>query len=81
MGCFCIKDRISQEHFLIYWDKGLHNLADYFTKHLSPTYHKKIRSTYILKGYNLSLDLIPGETCIQGCVDPLPGLRLDTDLP
>ena len=80
MRYYWIKDKVSNQEFFIYWDKGLNNYADYFTKHFSPTYHQKIRSNYILKGYNITLDLIPGETCIRGCVDPLPRLRLDTDL-
>ena len=46
-----LRDRIAQEQFNIKWDKGVNNLADYFTKHHPPNHHKTIRSTYILKGF------------------------------
>ena len=39
--------------FLIYWPKGLENLADYHSKHHPPIHHRKTRETYILKGYNI----------------------------
>ena len=57
MRYYWIKDRVSQQQFIIYWDSGLNNYADYFTKHFSPTYHQQIRSTYILKGNVLTVDL------------------------
>ena len=52
-----LKDRSSQKQFIIYWDKGLNNFADYFTKHFPPAFHQKIRSTYILKGNHIILTL------------------------
>jgi hypothetical protein len=36
-----------QGQFQIYWGPGYQNLADYFTKHLSPAHHKRIRNVYI----------------------------------
>ena len=62
--------RISQSQFLIYWDKGSNNHADYWTKHWSPTYHQRIRPTYILKGHSLTihLNLIPSGKA-RGCVE------------
>ena len=36
----------------VYWAPGKNNLADYFTKHHSPTYHKLVRPWYILKGFH-----------------------------
>ena len=53
MRYFWLLDRVSQSQFLIYWDKGENNHADYYTKHHSPSYHQQIRPTYILKGYHL----------------------------
>ena len=44
-----IKDRVLQKQFYIYWTKGSKNLADYFTKHFSPSYHQNIRPLYLLK--------------------------------
>ena len=48
-----IKDQVSQKQFYIYWDKGTNNMADYSTKHFAPSYHQRIRPSYILKGYSM----------------------------
>ena len=61
MRWYWLKDRVKQGHFIIYWDKGVNNLADYHTKHFPPYYHQKVRPTYILKGFHLGTDL-------RGCV-------------
>ena len=49
MRLYWIKDRVKNKEFHIYWYVGAENVADYFTKHFSSTYHQAIRSTYILK--------------------------------
>ena len=46
-----LRDQSTQNQFKIRWDKGIYNLADYFTKHHSPTYHRIKRYDYILKGF------------------------------
>ena len=46
-----LRDRAAQQQFNIMWDKGIYNLADYFTKHHPPSHHKIKRHDYILKGY------------------------------
>ena len=53
MRYYWIQDRVTQDQFIIYWEEGLNNFADYFTKHFSSSYNQKIRSNYILKGYNI----------------------------
>ena len=63
MCLYWIKDRITNKEFLIYWDKGIYNLADYFTKHFSPSYHQEIRPRYILKGYHTSLTDLCARVC------------------
>ena len=67
MRYFWLLDRITQKQFLVYWDKGLNNFADYFTKHFCPSHHQKIRSTYILKGHHLQLtsrwSILPPRVC------------------
>ena len=40
-------DRIKQNMFHINWKKGSENLADYFSKHHSPTHHAKMRPTFL----------------------------------
>ena len=49
-----IKDRTTQNQYIIYWEEGLKNFTDYFTKHFSPSYRQNICSTYILQGHNMS---------------------------
>ena len=46
-------DQSNLDNFFIYWDKGENNLADYHTKHHSPTHHRNVRPTYILKGNHI----------------------------
>ena len=64
----------------MYWDKGLNNYSDYFTKHVSPSYHQKIISTYILKGNTITVDLQNPQACVRGCVETQPGLNRYTGL-
>ena len=46
-----LRDRSAQKQFRIRWDKGIHNLADYFTKYQPPNHHRIKRYDYILKGF------------------------------
>ena len=46
-----LRDRTAQKQFDIKWDKGIRNMADYFTKHHPPSYHRLKRSDYILHGF------------------------------
>ena len=47
MRFYWIQDRVRDGQFLIYWQKGLDNDADYFTKHHSPAHHRVKRSRYL----------------------------------
>ena len=40
MRFYWIRDRTSQGQFLIYWNPGITNLGNYYTKHHSPAHHK-----------------------------------------
>jgi hypothetical protein len=46
-----IRDRVAQQQFQFYWDKGVNNHGDYFTKHHPPSHHIATRPTYILKNH------------------------------
>lgn len=48
MRFFWVKNKIRQNKFLIYWRAGKGNRDDNFTKHYAPSYHKVIRSMYLL---------------------------------
>ena len=50
-----LSEQQSLKTFFIYWQEGLKNLADYHTKHHPPSYHKKVREKYILKGFHTEL--------------------------
>ena len=43
-----LRDRELQKLMYVFWDKGIHNDADYFTKHHSTSHHQNIRNKYIL---------------------------------
>ena len=49
MRFYWVRDRVRQGHFLIHWRKGADNLADYFTKHHSPSHHRRMRQRYLLE--------------------------------
>jgi hypothetical protein len=43
-------DREAQGQFCIHWRPGKMNLADYFTKHHSPTHHVNVRTEFLTQG-------------------------------
>ena len=47
MRFYWVKDRVKEGQFIIYWRKGAENEADYFTKHHSPSHHRKMRPRYL----------------------------------
>jgi hypothetical protein len=49
MRFYWVKDRVAQGQFIVHWRKGSDNLADYFTKHHSPSHHRLMRSRYLLE--------------------------------
>ena len=77
-----LRDRETQKHFTIFWDKGKHNHGDYFTKHHAPTHHKLMRDRYLqicsfVSAQNkffsqIHKDISLLHTHVQGCVGTLP---------
>ena len=64
---YWLMDRAAQQQFNIYWDRGVKNLAEYFSKYHSGVHQKQVRSTFLLtKGSPNSL---------QGCIKLL-GVRV-----
>ena len=47
MRLWWLKDKIAQQNFKVFWDKGIHNWADYFTKHFAPRHHQVIHKRYL----------------------------------
>ena len=48
MRFYWLRDKEQSKDFKISWKQAFDNLADYFTKHFTATYHKTIRSKYVL---------------------------------
>ena len=49
-----LRDERTKEQISVYWDKGINNDTDYFTKHHPPIHHKVSRPKYILQGHNVT---------------------------
>ena len=47
MQYYWLRDRVTQEQFRVYWDKGINNWADYHTKHHPIIHHLKMRGHYV----------------------------------
>ena len=47
MRFYCIRYRINQDQFNIYWKPGSTNKGDYFTKHFPPAHHSTVRPSYL----------------------------------
>jgi hypothetical protein len=61
MRFYWIKDRVAQGQYVVHWRKGSDNLADYFTKHHSPSHHCLMRSRYLADLHR--------PASLQGCVE------------
>ena len=42
-----VRDRVNQQQYHVYWAPAHHNLADYFTKHHTPSHHRKMRKYFV----------------------------------
>jgi hypothetical protein len=62
MRFYWIKDRVAQDQYVVHWRKGRNNLANYFTKHHSPSHHRLMRSRYLVNLHR--------PASLQGCVEP-----------
>ncbi len=49
-----LRNKELQRLIRVFWDKGVHNDADYLTKHHPVSHHSAIRSHYILKGHHVT---------------------------
>lgn len=66
-----LRDKPIRSRYNFYWDKSVHNRADYPTKHHPASHHKAVRSSYVIdvpsphKIYSLT-----SQPELQGCVSP-----------
>jgi len=68
MRFYWIHDRVQQGQFLIYWQPGTQNLADYFTKHHAPQHHCEQRYVYLHKPPQINHALCTTFSLLQGCI-------------
>ena len=47
MRFYWVRDRVNQQQYYVYWAAAHQNLADYFTKHHTPSHHRKMRKYFI----------------------------------
>ena len=47
MRYWWLKEKSAESEFQIFWDKGVNNWADYFTKHFAPAVHQVLRQRYV----------------------------------
>jgi hypothetical protein len=60
MRFYWLKDRVKQKQFDVYWEPGLHNLADYTTKHHSGNHHRRLRPIQLYEK--------DSPKTVQGCI-------------
>lgn len=60
MRYYWLRDRVQQGQFIVQWEPGKFNLADYFTKHHPPAHHRALRPLYLFDA-----NCIPD---LQGCI-------------
>ena len=49
MQFYWIQDCVKQGQLYIYWQNGIENMADYFTKHNPARHHRHMRENYLLE--------------------------------
>ena len=69
-----LRDRVQQGHFHIFWDSGKNNLADFYTKHHPPSYHKRNRP---IQSYVEGLS----PESLQGCIEMMNGGQMEAKTP
>ena len=47
MCFYWVRDRVDQNQFHVYWAPAHFNLADYFTKHHTPSHHRKMLKYFV----------------------------------
>ena len=50
-----LSEQQKEKKLNIYWDSGNNNIADYHSKHHSPSHHQNVREKYILRNFLLNI--------------------------
>jgi hypothetical protein len=75
-----VKDRVEQDKFIVGWAPGDINMGDYFTKHHSPAYLKRVRLYYLHDRHSPIIRHDSTLEIMRGCVDVFPSSQPDREL-
>ena len=79
MWYYWLWDRMTQQQFNIFWDKGVNNDADYYTKHHATVEHRAKRARYIRDKINLLLSTLSSHFSLNSSqTTPREGVLLRT---
>ena len=62
-----LEGRTKMGHFNTYWEWGMHNWEDYFTKHHLPAYHKMMSYKYPQKVHIMKNKSMHATKCARVC--------------
>jgi hypothetical protein len=77
---YWVKDRVEQDQFNVGWAPGDTNMGDYFTKHHSPSYHKRMIPYYLHDKHSSMIKHDTRLAILRGCVDISPRSQPDRAL-
>ena len=69
-----LRDDNNKQFFNVYWDKGIDNDADYFTKYHPTVHHRQQRPNFVQDSFRILEDKINSIYEVIGhrwCVDPV----------
>jgi hypothetical protein len=69
MRFYWVKDRVEQDQFNVGWAPGDTNIGDYFTKHHSPAYQKRMIPYYLHDKHSPMIRHDTRLAMLRGCVD------------
>ena len=78
MRLYGVCNRLIQGHYLLYWERGKNNLANYFIKNHPTKHHSAIRGTYLVPTSDSSNNACyQVHSDLRGCVKPPPDQEMD----
>ena len=69
MRYFWLRDRATQKQFKFYWQPGIYNYADYFTKHHPTIHHRQTRNKFVKDSLNTIIDAMNSLCELRGCAN------------
>ena len=69
MRYFWLRDRATQKQFSFYWQPGICNYADYFTKHHPTIHHRQTRNKFVKDSLNTVIQRMNSLCELRGCAN------------